>query len=148
MPTVEWFTGVPFATAALAGMVAGNFALPLLITLAMFGIHKVVRLRWITYPLTTIFLWAIVGGMSPLLGVQLAAVALAIGAMILLIRVGQLAFASCLLIGTILVNAPLTLDFNAWYAGVSLVFAAPIAAILITGARFAGRAAPTAASRA
>jgi serine/threonine-protein kinase len=148
MPTVEWFTGVPFATAALAGMVAGNFALPLLITLAMFGIHKVVRLRWITYPLTTIFLWAIVGGMSPLLGVQLAAVALAIGAMILLIRVGQLAFASCLLIGTILVNAPLTLDFNAWYAGVSLVFAAPIAAILITGARFAGRAAPTASSRA
>ena len=86
--------------------------------------------------------------MSPLLGVQIAAVAMAVVAMILLIRVGQLAFAACLLIGTILVNAPLTLDFNAWYASVSLVFAVPVAAIVITGARFAGRATPTAELRA
>lgn len=146
LPTVDWFNGFAFCIATLSTMIASNFALPLLITLAMLGVHKVVRLKWITYVVTTIFLCFVLGGGNPLLGIKLAALTLAIASMVLLIRVGQLAFVACLLLGTILVRVPLTLDFNQWYAFVTVLSVGPMAGIVIAGARFAGRATPRAAA--
>lgn len=140
LSNADWFNGFTFSISTLSTMIAANFALPLLITLAMLGVHKVVRLRWITYPVTTLFLCLVMGGGGPLFGVKLAALILSIAAMVLLIRLGQLSFAACLLIGTIVVNVPLTLDFNAWYAFVTVLSIGPIAALVVTAARFAGRA--------
>lgn len=140
MPTVEWFNGFAFCVSTLSNMIASNFALPLLITLAMLGVHKVVRLRWITYAVTTVFLCIVLGGGNPLLGIKLAALLLAVASMLLLIRVGQLAFVACLLLGTILVRVPLTLDFDEWYAFVTVLSVGPMAALVIVGARFSGRA--------
>ncbi|MBX3390252.1 MAG: serine/threonine protein kinase [Phycisphaeraceae bacterium] len=136
--TMPWFSGFPFALAILFQTLAGNIAVPLLITLVLLGCDKLFRSQWVAYVLSAAFLWLIIGGLQDN-AVSVSAAACAVGCMLMLRLCGLLAFSVMLLVSTILVNFPISLDLTTWYAPLTLVGSLPIIALAVTGALVAGR---------
>jgi len=141
IPTMAWFTGIPFALAILAQTICGNLAIPLLVTLLLTGIDRLTRFAWISYPLTAVFLWLLIGGQQAD-AVSIAAALCAATCIFVLRLYGQLAFAITLMIATILINFPITIDLSTWYTWLSLIGSLPVIALAVTGALFAGRPEP------
>ncbi|MBX3379237.1 MAG: serine/threonine protein kinase [Phycisphaeraceae bacterium] len=141
IPAMPWFSGSLFATATLLQTIAGNIAVPLLITLVLLGCDRLFRSQWVAYILAAAFLWLIIGGQRDD-AVSLSAAACAVGCLIMLRLCGLLAFSVMLLVSTILVNFPISLDLTTWYAPLTLIGSLPIIALAVAGATFAGRAGP------
>lgn len=133
VPTTAWFTGMPFALAILCQTICGNLAIPLLVTLLLTGIDRAVRHAWISYPLTAVFLWLLIGGQKAD-AISIAAALCAATCIFVLRRYGQLAFAITLMVATILINLPITVDLSTWYAWLSLLAALPVIALAVAGA--------------
>ncbi len=138
VPTMAWFTGAPFAVAILCQTICGNLAIPLLVTLLLTGLDRVVRNAWVSYPLTAVFLWLLIGGQQAD-SVSIAAALCAATCILMLRLYGQLAFAMTLMVATMLINFPITVNLTAWYAWLSLLATLPILALAVAGAIFAGR---------
>ncbi|MBN8597281.1 MAG: protein kinase [Planctomycetes bacterium] len=145
IPNFTWFSGFTFSVAILLQTICGNLAIPLLITLLLVGLDRIVRSPWIAYPLAGAFLWLVIGGETET-AVSLAAALCAAVCMLVLRFFGQLAFAVALMTATILVNFPISVDLTSWYAPLTLVGSVPLIVLAAAGAYFSGRPGPVRAS--
>ncbi len=148
-PDLSPFIGTLFTLSQVCGIVAGTFAIPLLITLLMSGLERLLRLRSLFYPLTVLVLAILTGGLRPIVGAgggfddSAIAVFNAAVTIFLLVRCGLVTAVVVMLTATIVFNAPLTLDFSAWYAGAAIAYALPLLVLAGAGAYFATRGDPT-----
>ena len=115
------YLGVSFALGTLCVLISSNLAIPLLVALLIVGLERIVRTRFIYYPLATAFMWLLIGGQSSVPSVQILAAIFAVAWMIALVRLGLLCAAVFSLAGTITANSAPTLELQAWYAAPMLV---------------------------
>lgn len=129
--------GALFSLSQSLTVFSSSVVIPLLIVLLLVGVKVIARVSFIAYAVAAIvlagsFFGGYIDGGPSTMAIAILASAVAI---IVLIRVGFLAFAACMLTMALLSNISITTDLSAWYAPTALAYAAGVVALTVWAAR-------------